>query len=124
MDRVFVLLKRKKGLTFEQFREHYENSHRRLGEKYFGHLFKSYHRNYVRTGDRWTDGKAVENAYDCLTELVFHDEGGYAELVRIATNPEVQRILAEDEERFCDRAACSNAISDLVTSDCSKFKKA
>jgi hypothetical protein len=38
MFKVMWLLKRKKGITFEQFRDHYENSHSILGKKYLGHL--------------------------------------------------------------------------------------
>ncbi|MDE8650994.1 EthD domain-containing protein [Novosphingobium album (ex Liu et al. 2023)] len=62
MQRVFVLLKRKPGMTFEAFREHYENGHALLGEKYFGHLFVSYRRNYIPSGTRLLDGAVVENA--------------------------------------------------------------
>ena len=122
MDRVLVLLKRKPGLTFEQFKEHYESSHAKLGEKYFGHLFATYKRNYIPSGTRF-GGPDVENAYDCVTELVFRDAGGYAELKRIASNPDVYNTLITDEAKFLDRAACANAISHLVESDTSKFVK-
>lgn len=117
MDTVFVLLKRKPGMSFAEFREHYEGSHAKLGEKYFGHLFKSYRRHYIPAGTRLSDGAAVENAYDCLTELVFREPGGYDELKRIAGDPEVRRVLVEDEARFLDRAACANARSALIVSD-------
>src|ERR1700741_324608 len=93
MQRVFVLLKRKAGMSFEDFRHHYENGHALLGEKYFGHLFASYRRNYVPVGLRFSDGKNGEWAYDCLTELVFRDPEGYLELKRIARSPEVHAIL-------------------------------
>jgi hypothetical protein len=122
MERVFVLLKRKPGLSFEQFRSHYESSHAKLGEKYFGHLFASYRRNYVPSGLRLGDGTMVEPAYDCVTELIFREVGGYAELLRIAGEPEIQRILAEDEERFLDRMACVMAVSEPVESDLSQLQ--
>lgn len=121
MERVFVLLKRKPGMSFEAFREHYETSHAKLGEKYFGHLFVSYRRNYIPEGMRFADGSVKENAYDCLTELVFREAGGYAELIRIASQPDVQAILAEDEARFLDRSLSGNAIADTVESDLSRF---
>lgn len=120
MKRVFVLLKRKPGMSFEDFRSHYEGSHAKLGEKYFGHLFESYRRNYIPEGLRLSDRETVENAYDCLTELVFRDEEGYKELKRIASDPEVQRTLIEDELRFLDRDACANAISHMIESDVSQ----
>src|SRR5690349_8014228 len=110
MDRIFILLKRKPGISFEQFREHYETSHALLGEKFFGHLLKSYRRNYTPAGTRFSDhGSAAENAYDCITELVFKDGNGSEELSRIASDPVVRRILTEDEERFLDRSICASA---------------
>jgi hypothetical protein len=121
MQRVFVLLKRKPSMSFDEFRAHYETSHVRLAEKYFGHLFHSYRRNYIRSGDRFSDHATVENAYDCLTELVFREPNGYAELKRIASDPEIRRTLIEDEQRFLDRAACANAISDPTETDVSKY---
>jgi len=121
MERVFILLKRKPGMSFEAFREHYENSHAKLGEKYFGHLFASYRRNYIPEGMRFAGGAVKENAYDCVTELVFREVGGYAELLRIAGLPEVQPILAADEARFLDRTVSGNAVAQSVESDLSRF---
>jgi hypothetical protein len=112
-----MLLKRKAGLTFEEFRAHYEGSHRLLGEKYFGHLFESYRRNYVPQGVRFADRRnSVENLYDCVTEIVFKP-GGTEEFARIATDPEIQRILREDEMRFLDLEVSSSATADSVASD-------
>ena len=117
MESVLVLLKRKPGISFEEFRDHYESSHALLGEKYFGHLFASYRRNYIPEGTRFSDGSMIENAYDCVTELIFKEPGGHAELKRIASLPEIQAILSADEAKFLDRSACANAVSQLIQSD-------
>jgi hypothetical protein len=124
MSRVFVLLKRKPGMSFDDFRNHYESSHAKLGEKYFGHLFASYRRNYIPEGRRFSDGSMGENAYDCLTELVFRDPDGYQELRRIVSDPEIQSILKEDEAKFLDRSMCVNAPAEPIESDCSRFQAA
>lgn len=123
MQRVFVLLKRKPGMSFEDFRNHYENGHALLGEKYFGHLFASYRRNYIPGGMRFSDGENGECAYDCLTELVFRDPEGYRELKRIAGSPEVHAILKADEEKFLDRTLSMNAISEPIESDVDRFRR-
>ena len=123
MERVFILLKRRQGMSFEDFRTHYETSHAKLGEKYFGHLFASYRRNFLSSGIRLGDGSEIEPAYDCLTELIFREPGGYQELKRIAADPIIRQVLIEDEERFLDRMACANAIPDLIESDVSQFSK-
>ena len=121
MERVFVLLKRKSGLSFDEFRDHYEASHAKLGEKYFGHLFASYRRNYIPQGTRFADGSVTDNGYDCLTELVFKEVGGYAELKRIASQPEVYNALITDEAKFLDRVVSANAMAEPIESDCSQF---
>src|ERR1700733_14795841 len=118
MDRILLLLKRKPGLTFDEFQHHYETSHALLGERFFGHLFKSYRRNYIPDGTRFANASApLENAYDCITELIFKDAKGSEEFNRIASNPEVRRTLMEDEERFLDRSVCSNASVFSIDSD-------
>ena len=45
MVKILWLLKRKSGITPEQFRERYER-HSRLGKKLAGHLISRYKRNY------------------------------------------------------------------------------
>ena len=52
MFKVIWLLRRKPGITIEQFRAHYENSHARLAQKYFGDLLLSYKRNYETGGEK------------------------------------------------------------------------
>jgi hypothetical protein len=122
MKKVLILLKRKPGLTFAEFREHYENSHAKLGEKYFGHLFQSYCRNYIPSGmPLGEEDQRVELAYDCITELIFRDDQAYLEFRRLAGDPEVRRVLIEDEELFLDRNLSANAPSDLVKTDLSVY---
>lgn len=123
MQRVFVLLKRKPGMSVEAFRRHYENGHALLGEKHFGHLFESYRRNYIPGGMRLSDGENGECAYGCPTELTFRDPEGYLELKRIARSPEVHAILKADEERFLDRTMSMIAISAPIESDVERFRR-
>jgi hypothetical protein len=110
MERVFVLLKRKPGMSFEAFREHYENSHAKLGEKYFGHLFASYRRNYIPEGMRFADGSLGENAYDCVIELVFREVGGYAVARRWTTRSGIWNTLPRTSSaRWIERELASLA---------------
>ena len=46
MEKLVFFLKRKPGITPEQFLEHYENSYVRLAQKYIGHLLTGYVPNY------------------------------------------------------------------------------
>lgn len=118
-----VLLKRKEGLTPEQFRDHYENSHVPLGEKFIGHLLTSFSRHYPGTmadftSDDWTTGRMGDGdagcAYDAISIYEFRDEEAIAEMATILARPEVCGALSEDERRFLDRSACRMGLCDVM----------
>ena len=109
MVKIMWLLRRKPGISFEEFQEHYERSHSELGKQYFGHLIKQYRRNYNDRRILDTTPPAVatlmakkEWDYDCITEWEFEDEAALAEVIRLVTDPEISRIHMEDEEHFLD----------------------
>jgi hypothetical protein len=107
MIKVIFLLKRKEGITHEQFREHYEKSHAVLGQKYFGHLLTGYVRNYV--GDvrssRSQGGRPVAWGYDCVTEFMLPSEEALNELYGLFAHSVIGKDFYDDEERFLDRDA-------------------
>ena len=121
MYKVMWLLKRKPGITLEQFRDHYENSHAILGKKYLGHLLVHYKRNY-KTGI-WGGGVPTEDGgssfgprewdYDCIAEWGMPDEAAFDEIMRIFADPEIGKIFYEDEEHFLDRGSVT-----LIKVDC------
>lgn len=109
MPKLIFLLKRKKGISKEQFREHYENSHVKLAQKYIGHLLVGYHRNYplLATFDPSNQPagqpvKAVDFEFDCITEMRVRTEADLLEISRIFNDPKIQPILKEDELKFLD----------------------
>jgi hypothetical protein len=76
MIKVIYLLKRLPHLTHAQFREHYENSHVKMAQKYLGHLMISYERNYctqVRSA-RSLGRKPAAFDYDVITEWILPNE--------------------------------------------------
>lgn len=110
MTTLVLLLKRKPGMSKEQFRHHYETSHVALAKKYVGHLFLDYRRHYVEAtsgladdGVNWAE--KLDGAYDAITKIVFQDKAALDEFQRICALPEVNAILKADEERFLDRPA-------------------
>ena len=126
MKRFMVLLKRKPGLTVEQFREHYETNHIPLGATFIGHLLVGFTRHYPGTmndfaSDDWTTGRMGEAdagcAYDAIVAISiyeFRDEAAIAEMIEILKRPEVARALSDDENRFLDRPACRMGLCDVV----------
>ena len=105
MYKILWLLKRKPGVNFEQFREHYERSHSVLGQKYFGHLILDYKRNYDRTRESGGDGGALDSGYDCITEWMMPSAEALDELFGLLADPVSGKIFRDDEEHFLDSSA-------------------
>jgi hypothetical protein len=112
MIKIIWLLRRKPGISFEAFQEHYERSHAELGKTYFGHLIRQYRRNYndrriLETTHhivaRLMEVKACD--YDCITEWELDDEAAMAEVVRLLSDPVISKVFYDDEEHFLDRTS-------------------
>jgi hypothetical protein len=110
MFKVIWLLKRKPGISRQQFREHFERTHVPLAHKYLGHLFAEYRRSYPTEtfsgGDPRQEGGGfgpVEWEHDCISEWVMHDEAAFNELNRIMADPVIGKAFRDDEENFLDR---------------------
>ncbi|MFW3895157.1 EthD domain-containing protein [Pseudomonas bharatica] len=108
MVKLILLVKRKPSLSFEAFREYYELTHAPLAASKLKHL-RHYCRNFLTS----FPGQP-EPAYDCVTEFWFDDHDALAQTMAFARSSEGQ-VLAEDEERFMDRASMRTYIADEHT---------
>jgi uncharacterized protein (TIGR02118 family) len=102
------LLKRKGGISPEQFRDHYERSHVAMAQKYIGHLLTSYVRNYkVETaGGPYYENEGFAKLdwdYDVITEWTCPSQEAFDEIMRIFLEPKVGKEFYEDEFNFMDR---------------------
>lgn len=104
MIKLVLLIKRKASLSFEEFRQHYETTHAPLAVATLPHLRK-YCRNYLEA----FPGQDAP-LFDCVTEFWFDDAEGLAATMKLTRSPEGQ-VLAEDEERFMDRASMRTYIA-------------
>ena len=123
MIKIIFLLKRRPGMTPAQFREHYENSHVKLADKYIGHLLVDYRRNYpisaVKNPSNVPPGTvppAYQTDYDAITEMWVKDQAALEEVGRIFNDPKINPILVEDELKFLDRPEAIMIVSEEVTS--------
>lgn len=110
MKKMLLLLKKKEGMTFEAFRDHYENVHVPLCAQWVGHLMQNFRRYYPKDLNNLYYGRADAGAgvaagtpYDAIVVYSVKEED-FEELLRIGQNPEFQRLITEDEEVFLDRA--------------------
>lgn len=108
--RSFVLLKRKPGTTLEQFIDYYETTHHKLGIKYSGEGMSRYRRLFLRPAAYPLGGAAAEPAYDVVTEVSFSRDGAASEASGAMSDPEVNRIVEEDESNFVDKSVRNFAV--------------
>ena len=99
MVKAIALLKRKPGLSPEQFRKHYEEVHAPLAKRVFPFI-KKYVRNYVSTMPFSSGDKEPE--FDCVTEEWFDNMEGFQAMIDIYMK-ETGRAIREDEKEFLDR---------------------
>ena len=112
MFKVLWLLKRKEGVSHEQFREHFEKEHAPLAMKHIGHLFVEYRRNYVdqTLGRAGVDERGesiygpMEWGWDMISEWILPDAAAFAEIQKIMTGDVIKQFHAI-EEKFLDRPA-------------------
>lgn len=119
MAKLVFFLKRKPGITPEQFRDHYESSHVAYAQKYIGHLLVGYVRNYPTLAlldpSNVTPGVPpvpYDTGWDCITEMRVKDAAAVEEIGRIFNDPEIQPILKADERKFLDDKATVMIVCD------------
>jgi EthD domain len=96
--KLLILIKRRPGMSVQEFRDYYENKHSKLGDD-IGVKVGVVH--YMRRYLEPLNGGELE--YDVLTEVWFEDP---AKLDRVAgplSRGEFPPEVAADEERFMDR---------------------
>lgn len=112
MIKIIIVMKKRNGMSHEDFRNHYENFHAVLGRKYLGHLFEKYIRNYPSSNlDIDEDGGET---IDCITEIWLKDAAALAQMQKIIAKPEVRAIFEADEKLFQDKPASRFLIVDEV----------
>jgi hypothetical protein len=106
MIKLIFMLKRKDGMTREQFRVHYEGSHVKMARRYVGHLLESYERNYINeisAPPTETGAETVSFQYDVITEMRLNALAAVDKMAAVFADPEVGPLFIEDEHRFLDR---------------------
>lgn len=99
MIKVFGYLKRKPGLSPQEFADYYEHNHLPLvlSKAFMPMVYK---RNYIQRGDAFNiEGNEI--SFDCMTELIFADRDDLSAWMASLGVYEI----AQDEENFIDRAA-------------------
>lgn len=103
MIKVVTTLKKRPGLSAEEFRAYYEDHHRLIGEKYLKDFAVRYVRRYL---DSMADngGNKPAPQFDVLLEIWFADDTTFKACSQRLNEPEVAQEIAIDEEKLFDRS--------------------
>lgn len=100
MVKGIAVLKRKPGLSREEFHQHYEEVHVPLVSKHIPTI-KRYVRNYV-VSSVVPKSDVEELEFDCITEQWFDDMEGFQAMMDFAAS-EAGCVIRDDEKSFLDR---------------------
>ena len=104
MIKTVGLLKRRRGMSVEEFRDYYETTHRVIGEKYLGGHACRYMRRFLNPAsdpDAATFGD--QGDFDVILEIWYPDKATYeAVRERLAAPGAAAEVLA-DELKLFDR---------------------
>lgn len=104
MFKMIGLLKRKAGMSSEEFRDYYETTHRRIGEKYLRNFAVKYMRRYLTPFPNPLTGETPETDHDVLLEIWYPDRATFETAHARFADEEVLAEISADEERLFDRS--------------------
>lgn len=97
---LITLLKRREGMSKEDFTAYYEANHRRIGEQ----VLAGYATRYVRKHLHPLDGETQEYDADVVLQITFPDQERMQAFFEHAGKPDIASMIAEDEEKLFDRS--------------------
>ncbi len=102
MIKTITMLKRRSGMTPEEFREYYETTHRLIGEKYLKGNVEHYGRRFITGPTNPDTGTAGEPDFDVMLEIWYSDAAQQAATRKILLAPEAMQEIREDEAKLFD----------------------
>ena len=116
--KIVTLLKRKAGMSREDFVRYYESRHAVLATRVVPGLV-DYRRMFV-DAERPAFGMAAESpGFDVITTLVFADEAAYQHAFQTLTQAEIAQRISADEANLFDTTCIRAYLVDEYISDLS-----
>jgi hypothetical protein len=100
MIKLITLLKRRPGMSKQDFIAYYEQHHRLIGEKVLSGYATDYFRRFIEP----TDGIDEDQDFDVVMEIWFPNEATRAACFARIGQPELMAEIVADEERLFDRS--------------------
>jgi uncharacterized protein (TIGR02118 family) len=100
MVKLICFLKRKPGMSFEDFVKHYETVHKPLVDS-MNPGFRKYARRYIKPQANRVYSGQGESPYDVITEMWFDSQEDYDRGIgRMASDENAAAIAADSEKMF------------------------
>ncbi|WP_439134069.1 EthD domain-containing protein [Pseudomaricurvus sp.] len=100
--KILLFMKRRPGMSKEEFRDYYENHHVPMALKYASGI-KKYVRRYLDPQPRPETGDGEDLGYDVITELWFEDEKIFEGTLKYLSTAVLPDEVIEDEKQLFDR---------------------
>ena len=116
MIKLVMPMKRRPGMSIEEFRDYYETKHRVIGEKYLKGYADRYFRRFTNpTTDR--DGQVRDPEYDVFLEIWYPDQATMEACGKKLSEPAIAQEIREDEEKIFDMRFMRSYLVDECESD-------
>ncbi|MEU1955998.1 EthD domain-containing protein [Nocardia rhamnosiphila] len=99
-----AVVSRRLGLSREAFIDYYESQHAPLAARVMP-LIARYRRSFLRTPVGETSQDWPRLAFDAVTELYYRSEADRQSFREALSDPELARVITEDEVNLFDRSA-------------------
>ena len=114
--KLVIPMKRRPGMSIEEFREYYESNHRLIGEKYLKGYVTKYMRRFVNPlPDR--NGELYDPEYDVILEIWYPDEETFKACGAHLSRPDIAAEIRADEEKLFDMRSMRSYLVDEVVSE-------
>lgn len=101
--KILIWLKRRPGMSVEEFRDYYENKHRKVVDKYVGPGMAYYARRYIDSLPHIDTKELTEPEFDVITEMWFSDKEAFEGIKWMISEGELPADVLEDEYNVFDR---------------------
>ena len=102
MIKIMLFLKKKPGMSPQDFMDYYEKHHAPLSVRHIPGLLE-YKRSFINRGAAPFGREPQDVDFDVVTELVFATEADYERAIETIKDPEIGKLFAEDEKQLFDR---------------------
>jgi hypothetical protein len=123
MIKIVALLKRRDGMSKEEFRKYYEEKHLLLCYEHVRGIAVDYRRNYIEDifgsggENEFSDSLGSTFGYDVVTEVWFKSREALQQLFKKLEDSSLTERMVKDEPNLFDRSAHRFMICEEVITD-------